>query len=603
MASGNHQAGSTRLRRATAALARGAGTAAARFPVSTLLIAAISLLSNVAVQDVFVPNPEDFPWLLASLYGAAASAVVASLAAEAHGLTPPARHAGATAVALVMGLAVWFGPRFGIYPPALIAAATLAVPLAPFVGRGDGMRFWTYTLWTVVGVILAFLSVLLFTLGLSAILEMIRFLFAVGLSGDAYEHIFVTAFTLVGPLFALGRVPAGFEEPVPGPEDRLLAGVRIMAAWIAAPLVLVTAAVLHLYAMKILATGVLPANEIGWIVTFFALLVLSLRIGAAPFLSEATPPIRLFGRSFVAILIVPLVLLAIAAAIRIAAEGVTLPRYYLALGVLAAALVVAAQAPLRWRGDIRVMAAIPLLLLALSSFGPWGAASTVGRSQTALIVAEAGVSGPDGAATLVTADRGPEADRRLRSRLYALEDAGQIGRVLPYLEPALRQRVAAADPQGADDSAFDILMTGLGLSRPSALQTIRSFTAAAALVVETDGYDRAATELSAVADANPGPSNDVATPIPQVRIEADRLVVRIGMVEDRFDLASAVADLPESTFSTAPERLVPPVLDLTSGDGRRLRVVLRQIVQEGEVAAISAASMIIYFRAAEWQPE
>ncbi|NDV85109.1 DUF4153 domain-containing protein [Aurantimonas aggregata] len=593
--------GSARIRRLTAALARGAGTAAARFPVATLLIVAISLLSNLAVRERFIPNEADFPWLLASLYGAAASAVVATLAAEARSLAAPLRHGGALAVSAVIGFAVWFGPRFGIFPPALIAAVTLAVPLSPFVGRGDGMRFWTYTLWTFVGVVLAFLSVLLFTLGLSAILEMIRFLFAVGLSGDAYEHIFVAAFTLVGPLFALGRVPTGFDEALPGPEDRLVAGVRIMVGWIAAPLALVTALVLHLYAVKILSTASLPANEIGWIVTFFALLVLSLRIAIAPFLSESTPPIRLFGRSYVAILVVPLVLLAIAATIRIAAEGATLPRYYLALGILAAGLVVAMQAVKRLRGDIRVMAGVPLVLLALSSFGPWGAASTVGRSQTALIVAEAG--GAAGAATLSDADRDPVAQRRLRSRLRALEEAGQIARVLPYLDPALRERVAAAETRVTDTAAFDVLMVGLGLSRPSALQTVRSFTAAAGVIVETDGFDRATTELSVAAmAAGDAPVEPVPVAGPVAWIEGDRLVVRIGTVDDRFDLAPAVAQLPEAVFATEPERLVPPVLDLEGAAGRRLRVVLRQLIQEGNDGAISAATVILFFRASEWEP-
>lgn len=595
--------GSANIRRVTAALARGAGTAAARFPLATLLIVAISLLSNLAVRERFIPNEADLPWLLASLYGAAASAVVATLAAEARGLAAPLRHGGALVVAAIVGLAVWFGPRFGIYPPALIAAVTLAVPLAPFVGRGDGMRFWTYTLWTFVGVVLAFLSVLLFTLGLSAILEMIRFLFAIGLSDDAYEHIFVTAFTLVGPLFALGRVPTGFDEALPGPEDRLVAGVRIMVGWIAAPLALVTALVLHLYAVKILATASLPANEIGWIVTFFALLVLSLRIAIAPFLSEATVPIRLFGRSYVAILVVPLVLLAIAATIRIAAEGATLPRYYLALAVLAAGLVVAMQAMKRLRGDIRVMAGVPLLLLALSSFGPWGAASTVGRSQTVLIVAEDGGAGTEGAATLIDADRDPVAQRRLRSRLRALEEAGQIARVLPYLDPALRERVAAANTQETDIAAFDVLMVGLGLSRPSAVQTVRSFTAAASVIIDTGGFDRATTELSVaamVASGAPGVVGPVNEPV--VWIEGDRLVVRIGSVDGQFDLAAAVARLPETVFATEPDRLVPPVVDLEGAGGRRLRLVLRQIIQEGADGTISAATMTLYFRASEWDP-
>ncbi|HEY9056247.1 MAG TPA: hypothetical protein VIN77_03770, partial [Aurantimonas sp.] len=296
-----------RFGRFTQSLAEGAGSAALRFPVATLLVVAIAIVSNLAVRNVYLPNEADFVWLLAALYGAAASSVVAAIFAETRRLPVSVRVVSPIAAALIVGLVIWFGPDLGVTAPPLILAATLAVPLAPYIGRHDACRFWVFSLGTIVGVALAFLSVLLFVLGLSAILEMIRFLLDVGLPNDAYEHIYVTAFALIGPLFSLGRIPRDFDETIAiTGDDRLIAGVRILVDWVAAPLVLATAIVLHLYAAKILVTGEVPKNEIGWIVATFAFLLLSLRIASDPFIAGGAWPTRLLARIWALALLVPL---------------------------------------------------------------------------------------------------------------------------------------------------------------------------------------------------------------------------------------------------------------------------------------------------------
>ncbi|WAP69391.1 hypothetical protein [Jiella pelagia] len=128
-----------------------------------------------------LPDERRLVWLLASLYGGAAAAVAATLAAEARGWRRSGSQILALAAAVAAGAALYWGGRADNHLPALTAALTLAIPLAPYVGRGGPGRFWSFALWTAVGVALAFLSVLLFVLGLSAILEMIRFLFEVGL--------------------------------------------------------------------------------------------------------------------------------------------------------------------------------------------------------------------------------------------------------------------------------------------------------------------------------------------------------------------------------------------------------------------------------------
>lgn len=596
----------SRFGRFTQSLAEGAGSAAIRFPIATLLVVAIAIVSNLAVRNVYLPNEADFVWLVVALYGAAASSVVAAIFAEAWRLPVAVRVVSPISTALIVGLAIWFGPDLGVTAPPLILAATLAVPLAPYLGRHDARRFWVFTLWTVVGAALAFLSVLLFVLGLSAILEMIRFLLDVGLPNDAYEHIYVTAFALVGPLFSLGRIPQGFDDAIPVTGDeRLIAGVRILIDWVAAPLVLATAVVLHLYAAKILIITEVPKNEIGWIVTVFVFLVLALRVAGDPFIPDGVLPTRLFGRAWAIILLIPLALLFYAVWLRIAAEGVTLERYYLALAAVAAVIVIALEALPRARGDIRWMAAVPITLLALSSFGPWGAASTVGRSQTSLIVTDFGWSDEVVGVGIPAADRSANARARLRSRLYTLEEAGELDRILPYLDPEAAARYAEAK-RGSPGMEIDMVFAELGLAAPSPLSEFRSFAANAGTAVDLASFDRALLERAVAVIEGDGGAKRVMPARPgdvALAISGTALNIQIGAVEDRVDLADAIAALPETVFATDPARLAPPILDVTSASGRRIRLALRQLSLSGETEAILSATLTLYFRSADWPVE
>ena len=614
-----------RFGRFTSSLAQGAGLAAVRFPVTALAIVAISVLSNLAVGGVLLLGEASLPWLLAALYAGGAAAVLATVAAESHRLNVQWRIGASAMAALVVGGSVWSGFRFGIYPPTLIAATTLAIPLGPFVGRPGPQRFWNFTFWTTVGTVLAFLSVMLFVAGFSAIVEMVRFLFEVGLPAEAYEYIFTTALTFVGPLFALGRIPRDFDEagPLAG-DERLISGVRILLDWVAMPMTLATAVVLHLYAVKIILTGTLPTGEIGWIVSFFALLVLSLRVSSDPFLIDGALPTRLFRKSFAVMLVVPLALLCAALWLRVDGQGLTLQRYYLALGTLAAIIVVALQLVPRLRNDIRWMTAVPIAFLALSAFGPWGAASSVGRSQATLIRQEL----PEPLSPEAVERLGDRRRAELRSRIYALDESGQIDRLGPLMSTDDRKLLAAAldsRPSDAVDLAFD----AFGLSRPEPVaSTASSFTAEGQGVIDTSGFDRAAGERQVIEgqalvdDQRPG-----GTALPprgvDVTLADGQLVVRVDSIEDRFDLTTAVAQLPDNTYSADAAKLVAPVVALDGESGRRIKLALNQVITEQKESAPAAlesvtppargdptsaakpklvsARITLFYRAADWQ--
>ncbi|BDA84358.1 hypothetical protein Sa4125_19000 [Aureimonas sp. SA4125] len=580
-------------------LALGAGLATARFPLAVVLILVIAALVNLEVADIHLLSDEDAVWLLAALSAALSTSVALRLAAESHGAGKVAVLALPPAGALVAGFLIWNAEALGILAPPLLAAICLSIPLVPYVGRPDVRRFWTFTLWTSVGITLAFVSVLIFVLGVSAILEMIRYLFGIGLSTDAYEHIYITALTLVGPLFALGRIPAEFDETtVAGPGDRLANGVRPLLGWVAAPLTLTTAFVIHLYAVKIVLTQEVPKGEIGWIVSFYSILVLSLRVAAEPFLQDGAASTRVFGRFWADLLVVPTALLVYAVGIRIQSEGVTLERYFLALAALASCLVVAAQWT-RWRGDIRLIAAVPLVLLALSSAGPWGVAATVGRSQAALLVR--GLS--DG--ETIDPERLDDASRNsLRSRLGALDEVDELGRVLPLLPAEQRAEIEARSAGKPDQlSAAMIGVLGLDYGR-SALGAEESWTFAAGRPSDLDlgGFDRALIER--IIQQRPPEGGSDAAVLP-VTIEGADLVISLGGTADRFPLAPSLkslqAALPEAGAGDRdPGQVAPAVFDVTSAGGRRLRLRVTFATWDRISGAPVSLTATILLRGADW---
>ncbi|WP_185982898.1 DUF4153 domain-containing protein [Aureimonas mangrovi] len=581
--------------RRSAAVLRGLGTGAflatMRFPLAAVLILLFSVLANLEVARL------DVGLDLTRLLSAIAVAGAASVAARA-GLEPllTARPFALAALPVMVGLSlallVWFGRPLLLFAPALICASILCVPLAPFLRHGSSGAFWWHSLWTIVGVTLAFFSILLFVAGFFAILEMVRFLFDVGLSNRAYEHILVTSFTLVGPLFALGRVPARDTSPEAGPlgEEKLVTVVRPLFDWVAAPLALVTALVLHLYAGRILLTGEVPAGEIGWIVSFFSLLVLGVRIAIDPFLERGALPARLFGRLWAAMLVVPLALLAYALWLRIGGEGVTAPRYFLALTGSGVAGAVILQAFGPTRGDIRWIYAVAPLLLALSVAGPWSVGNIVGRSQIALIESRF-VEG--GRLRLEGLERREPLE--LRSRISALGDVGQLSRLEPFIPPERAEALAAATRSGEAGTRAVLAALGLSFSAPGVAET-RGISTFGARPLPLAGYDLAVTGLYAHPLDTTG-NRAVDAQELAAWLDGQGLVVRFRAIDDRFDLAQTIAALPEDLFGTDP--VDAPVLDLVSRGGRSARLRVESLTLDRTDAPIGLGFTIL-LRASQW---
>jgi hypothetical protein len=171
------------------------------------------------------------------------------------------------------------------------------------------------------------------------------------------------------------------------------------------PLVLVFGALIHVYAARIAWAAELPKDQIDWIVPLYLAAgygIYLLAEGREIYL----PRLRtLFQRWFFASTLIPLVLLALAVAVRIRAHGITEDQYNLALVVLGGSLV-AGLAALRRPLDIRLLPAVAGALALLAAVSPLSARNVTIRNQTerartilALVPAERWATVQDGGLT------------------------------------------------------------------------------------------------------------------------------------------------------------------------------------------------------------
>jgi hypothetical protein len=254
-------------------------------------------------------------------------------------------------------------------------------------------------------------------------------------------------------------------------------GMKALGDYVAAPLLIVYALVLHAYALKIVATGDVPRGQIGWLVLAFGISIFAALIVIHPFLSAARAPTRLFLRLWPFVLPVPLILLFYALWLRVGDYGLTPERYLLVLFGVTVAAVLLLQIPKSTRGDIRILAGLPTIALFLASFGPQGEVLTSVRSQEARFREAVRVKPVDEAR-----------NRQALAALGFLQNHDAVGRVTP-------DGIAKVDANGklkTGDALYNEVADAYGLNRRwrygvNDRYFSRSFNQPAAIPIE--GYD------------------------------------------------------------------------------------------------------------------
>ncbi len=362
----------------------GARDAAFRFPVVALSLVALTIWGHLEIEDAAF-LPEYTTWYLPlGLACAAIAALAATLNSEARKLTPFMGQCISAAAAVLAFLAIWYSGSIRVNEWVLPPALAGLVLVAPYLWRFSAEAFWLFAVRVCFAIMLGLLANLLLAGGISAILASLSYLFGFEIDSDVYLHVWVLSSFLIAPLFGLGRLPRWFHDRPAGQDYEYMAvGIRALGDFVAAPLLLVYALILHAYAAKIVITQDVPKGQIGWLVLGYGFCLFGALLISFPYWRIARAPMRLLLRIWPFVMPVPLLLLFYAAWLRIDQYGVTPERYLLVLYGIVATAIVAVQLIKPLRGDIRLVVVLPVAALCLASFGPQGVNGWSIRSQAA----------------------------------------------------------------------------------------------------------------------------------------------------------------------------------------------------------------------------
>lgn len=561
-------------------MAAGTWDAVARFPVTALAILVFAVDANLLLTDSrgFWGGNDD---LLQPLFAAAAASLAATLACEARGGGFVLRHSAALAAGLAAFAISWWDKASALSYWTFTASLVALVFVAPVAGRHSGTACWLFGARLVFAVFLSLLALLLFAGGISAILASLTYLFGIPVPDRAYEHVWAATGLLAAPLFGLGRIPREF-DPEPQADEAKFTdiGMRALGDFVAAPLLLAYAVILHLYAAKILLTGDVPRGQIGWLVLAYGFCVFAALIVIHPFLHSTRAPTRLFVKLWPFTLPAPLVLLVYALGVRVHAYGLTPERFLLALFAATVAAILLLQFFRKMRGDIRLLAALPAIVLLIGSFGPQGAVATSIRDQAARFVRAVKTR--------------PLDDRHNAIALSALRFLAGHDAILRVAPPA----VAANPPRSVN--LFDRVADAYGIRRQPTVRAFdgyfsRTFGQAAAL--PSTGFDMVVPDLQLVRNARSGKTVDLPSGKSLTFMLADdAIIVSDGKAETRLPL-----DIEQlSVVVSAPEKAPQP---LTVTDGRHTIRLLPRYLSGPKKPALRLTSFTgaVLLRESEWR--
>ncbi|MBL8907735.1 MAG: DUF4153 domain-containing protein, partial [Rhizobiales bacterium] len=329
--------------------------------------------------------------------------------------------------AAAVGAAAYFAQPLRISWIFLFAGLLPALMIAGFLHKDAKQgALWLINLRLGLAALLAIIVGAVFAAGLSAIVESLNFLFEAGLPNRLHSHIWATAAALVAPIYGLSLAPRNLSEEVEIADQRdslLERGISVLVNYVLVPIALVYALILHAYAVKILIDGNLPRNQIGMMVTIFALGGTGAWLIAWPWRDTGSRLLRWFVQGWFWLTIVPAILLSVAVWERVTAYGVTPERYGLAIVAIWLALVTLYLAVRRNRADMRILLGSFAVLVLIGAGGPWGANGLTISDQSSRLTA------------LLSANKMINDDKRLVEPLPELpnETKSQIRSILNML--------------------------------------------------------------------------------------------------------------------------------------------------------------------------
>ncbi|MEK7158195.1 MAG: DUF4153 domain-containing protein, partial [Patescibacteria group bacterium] len=260
---------------------------------------------------------------------------------------------------------------------ALIAAGFLFLLTLPF-DQHDPLRFWRYLASSVRASVLAFAFSVGLGIGLTISFFAVFYLFQIG-GGFDEEWVMLVwqiVFGIVATWIFLANLPSPNEPPLVENLPRILQRF-VTVIWI--PIVVIFFAILYAYLGKILITHDWPNG--GLVYWIFAFSMAGLLAFLASYESSSnTRWKQVFFRGFFVSIFPMLIAYAIAIGFRILPYGITVNRYFVVLGGVWLAVVVAYLLFSRSK-KIQWISYMTIIFLLFSVFGPWSASSVSMFSQ------------------------------------------------------------------------------------------------------------------------------------------------------------------------------------------------------------------------------
>lgn len=556
------------------------GAAVRRFPLAALIAAVFTLLHLADADKVFELGGDAWTRVSFGLAAAFLLSVAISLHAERAGVARLFRF-GAEIVGFALIAALYAFPLvFSFQPQLFFLGCAVLCGLAPYAGPSKtNAAFWQFNHHLWLGGGLALVGAVLFSGGLSLIVETLELLFEFELPRSTHENIWTLGFGLVAPLNWLSLAPRDFAVDVPeGEQEEFTSNaVAVIVKYILVPLLLVYTAILYAYAVKIGIDGALPKGRLGPMVLAYGAIGSLTVLFAWPTRKTGGPLVKLFWRHWFWLTLGPVALMFLAAYKRIDQYGVTEERYLVVLAGIWLVAMAIWYLFSRQARDIRILPASLCLLLLVSSLGPWGAVGLSVSSQKSELaqLLEANGRLKDGRVVTVDATLPLKEGDRAASILRYLQRHEQLGIVADWFSDAGENPFAAGQ---TSDQKVQKLARLLGAPiRPLALTAAQhlDFRATRAASFALDGYDQvigpvviSGAREAIVTGSDEGPIKTVlkSGTVEVLTSDGEKVV---------FDLVPAATAEAEST-PAKPSRKPDPVyrdpLKIESEDGDLLLV-------------------------------
>ena len=213
---------------------------------------------------------------------------------------------------------------------AAVTTIVIAAFLISFYREPGDVPFWNFAWRAAAAFIKAQLTGMLFTCGLELLLFSVGTLFNIDISESIYIDITIIFNVGLATLFFIGMLPAGAakHDQLPRTGEFL----RIMVRYVFIPLVACYAAVLYVYAARILVMWQLPDGYVSWLVTALVAGCVAIEAGLYPFRQFQTKKKsdELIARWLPMLILPLLVLMTIGIARRFSDYGITVARLYIA---------------------------------------------------------------------------------------------------------------------------------------------------------------------------------------------------------------------------------------------------------------------------------